>query len=161
MNERLGNTWAEAPPSPKGLRTATAGERQRSLAKSKLHTGVVGGWGGVFHSPPPEHLGEDAADAPQVHRRGVTGLQQHLRRSVPQRHHLKNTHSTELYLGRHFDRIFPLLDERTAPTGFTHMTTLTVAGVIFLCAPPLKFMQGMKSYLARCVRLKPGTRTRK
>lgn len=26
-------------------------------------------------SPSPEHLSEDAADAPQVHRRGVAGLQ--------------------------------------------------------------------------------------
>lgn len=38
-----------------------------------------------------EHLGEDAAGAPYIHRCGVTGLQQDLGGSVPQCHHLGNT----------------------------------------------------------------------
>lgn len=39
-------------------------------------------------SPQQEELSEDAADAPHVHREHVDGVEQHLRSSVPQRHHL-------------------------------------------------------------------------
>lgn len=38
-----------------------------------------------------EHLTEDAAGAPDIHRSGVCGLQQNFRRSVPQSHHLRDT----------------------------------------------------------------------
>lgn len=44
-------------------------------------------------SPSPEHLSEDAADAPQVHWCGVAGLEQHLWGSVPERHHLRYKHT--------------------------------------------------------------------
>lgn len=44
-------------------------------------------------SPSPEHLSEDAADAPQVHWCGVAGLEQHLGGSVPERHHLQHKHT--------------------------------------------------------------------
>lgn len=42
-----------------------------------------------------EHFGKDAAGAPDVHRCGITGLQQNLRRSVPQCHHLGDIHITK------------------------------------------------------------------
>lgn len=38
-----------------------------------------------------EHLCEDAAGAPDVHRCGVSGLQQNLGGTVPQCHHLADT----------------------------------------------------------------------
>lgn len=54
---------------------------------------------GFFRSPSPEHLGKDAADAPQVHRRGITRLEQHLRGSVPQRYHLHKTRQLDFGFG--------------------------------------------------------------
>ena len=38
---------------------------------------------------PGDQLGQDAAAAPDVHRGGVGGAQQHLGSSVPQRNHLR------------------------------------------------------------------------
>lgn len=93
----------------------------------------------ILNSPPPEHLGKDAADAPQVHGRGVAGLEQHLRRPVPQRHHLQRTPTGSFTQALISYRKHPLMArkrlESGLPIAFTHMTTLTVAEVIFLCTP--------------------------
>lgn len=69
---------------------------------------------GIFHSPSPEHLGKDAADAPQVHWRGVTGLEQHLRGSVPQRYHLDKTRQLEFDLGHILIENVQLMKKMTA-----------------------------------------------
>lgn len=63
-------------------------------------------------SPSPEHLGEDAADAPQVHRRGVAGLQQHLRGPVPQSDHLQDKTQLTPRLQLCAPPVSPLRDKR-------------------------------------------------
>lgn len=47
-------------------------------------------------SPQQEELSEDAADAPHVHREHVDRVEQHLRSSVPQRHHLNTAGAIRL-----------------------------------------------------------------
>lgn len=87
-------------------------------------------------SPPPEHLGEDAADAPQVHRRGVAGLEQHLWGSVPQRHHLERTNISST-------RKEPYIQSPTSCAvdithmKITHMYTHTHTGLMLLCPHPV------------------------
>ena len=69
------------------------------MGNTKGGKGGEGGGGGAHRvsweeGSPVDHLCKDAANGPDIHRRGVVlGAQQNLRCPVPQRDHLRTTRS--------------------------------------------------------------------
>lgn len=65
-----------------------------------------------------EHLTEDAAGAPDIHRSSICGLQKNLRRSIPQSHYLRDTNTEPTNV--------------TNPTGWGNNMSVTNLYFIFL-----------------------------